>query len=147
MKVKNLAFFIKPTLYFSEMLDVERGRMDNTKETPAQRFSIDFDLDFKCNYARDFNKAQIKNLSVSGALIKTDVTLKPSEKINIFVRVSGRERKIPAQVVWISDRGVGIKFNHFNNRDIQIVDDLIYFATEKGLSTQELLQNILNKAS
>lgn len=121
--------------------------MDNKDTKPAQRFSIDFDLDFKCNYARDYNKAQIKNLSVSGALIKTDVALKQSEKINVFVRLSGRERKIPAEVVWIGDRGVGIKFNHFNNRDIQIVDDLIYFATEKGLSTSELLESILNKAA
>ncbi|MBK9293645.1 MAG: PilZ domain-containing protein [Oligoflexia bacterium] len=122
--------------------------MDNTDtKKPAERHNIDFDLDFKCNYARDFNKAQIKNLSVTGALIKTDVALKPDERINVFVRISGRERKIPAKVVWIGERGAGIKFNHFNNRDIQIVDDLIYFVTEKGLSTKDLLQNILNKAA
>jgi hypothetical protein len=121
--------------------------MDNTDTQPAQRFDIEYDLDFKCNYARDYNKAMIRNISVSGALIKTDIPLKPAEKINIFFKVSGRERKIPAEVVWISDKGIGVKFNHFNNRDIQIVDDLIYFATEKGGSTKDLLQNILNKVS
>lgn len=116
-------------------------------KSTAQRFSVDVDLDFKCNYARDFSKAQIKNISVSGALIKTDVPLKPEEKINVFFRLSGRERKIPAQVVWVTEKGAGIKFNHFNNRDIQIVDDLIYFATEKSSSVKDLLDNILSKVA
>lgn len=120
--------------------------METTQQS-AQRFSVEMDLDFKCNYARDFNKATVKNISVSGAMIKTDIPLKPAEKINVFFKVSGRERKIAAQVVWISDKGVGVKFNHFNNRDIQIVDDLIYFATAKNSSTKSLLDNILNKVA
>lgn len=113
----------------------------------AQRFNVEVDLDFKCSYARDYSKAQIKNISVSGALIKTEVPLKPDEKINVYFRLSGRERKIPAKVVWVAERGVGIKFNHFNNRDIQIVDDLIYFATEKSSSVKDLLDNILSKVA
>ncbi len=118
-----------------------------TEEQRAQRFSVEVDLDFKCNYARDFNKATIKNISTSGAMIRTDIPLKLSEKINVFFKVSGRERKVAAQVVWIGDRGIGVKFNHFNNRDLQIVDDLIYFATEKNSSTKDLLENILSKVA
>ncbi len=113
----------------------------------AQRFSVELDLDFKCNYARDYNKATIKNISVSGALITTDTPLKPDEKINVFFKVSGRERKVAAQVIWVGERGAGVKFNHYNNRDLQIVDDLIYFATEKSSSTKNLLQNILSKVA
>ena len=114
---------------------------------PAQRFSVEVDLDFKCNYARDFNKALVKNISVTGAFLKTDISLKPAEKINVFFKVSGRERKIPARVVWIGPQGVGVKFDHANNRDIQIVDDLIYFATEKTSSTKDLLEDILSKVA
>ncbi len=113
----------------------------------AQRFKVELDLDFKCNYARDYNKASVKNISTSGALIQTDIPLKPAERINVFFKVSGRERKIAAHVVWIGEQGVGVKFDHFNNRDLQIVDDLIYFATEKTSSTKDLLDSILSKVA
>jgi hypothetical protein len=121
--------------------------MDSTQNSTAQRFSVELDLDFKCNYARDFNKATVKNISTSGALIQTDVTLKPAEKINVYFKVSGRERKISARVVWVGENGAGVCFDHFNNRDLQIVDDLIYFATEKTSSTRDLLDSILNKVA
>ena len=120
---------------------------DQKKEGPSKRHALELSLEFKRNYARETSQAEIRNLSLSGALIKTTEVLKPSEKIHVFLTVSGRRRKLQASVVWIGGGGVGIKFNHFNNRDLQIVDDIIYFATEKTTSTKSLLDNILSKVS
>jgi hypothetical protein len=84
---------------------------------------------------------------LTGALLKTDMTLKPSEKLNVFLTVSGRTRKVAAKVVWVGDRGVGVEFQPFNSRDLQIVDDIIYYATEKNTSTKSLFDTILNKVA
>jgi hypothetical protein len=114
---------------------------------PARRFPVELAFDFKRNYARQTSKAEVRNISLTGALIKTDQQLKPSEKINVYLSLSGRVRKVAARVIWVNEKGVGLQFQPFNNRDLQIVDDIIYYATEKTSSTKSLLETILNKVA
>jgi hypothetical protein len=122
--------------------------MDSTTETkPSPRISIDLDVEFKKSYAREAAAAKIRNISLTGCFINTSVPLKPSEKINVVLSVSGRTRKITATVVWCGVSGAGIQFQPFNNRDVQIVDDIMYFATEKTSSTRDLLDSILKKVA
>jgi hypothetical protein len=124
--------------------------MENIVENnavPQPRHAVELAFEFKRNYARQATTAEVKNISLTGALIQTDVTLKPSEKLNVYLTVSGRTRKVAARVVWVGDRGVGLQFQPFNNRDLQIVDDIIYYATEKTSSTKNLLDSILNKVA
>jgi hypothetical protein len=118
-----------------------------TQGTPQPRHNVDLAFEFKRNYARQSAKAEVQNISLTGALIKTSVSLKPSEKLNVYLSVSGRTRKVAARVVWVSDLGVGLEFQPFNNRDLQIVDDIIYYATEKNSSTKDLLDTILLKVA
>ncbi len=117
------------------------------KTQPEPRFNVDLAFEFKRNYARNIAKAEVRNISLTGAFIKTEVNLKPSEKLNVYLSVSGRTRKVAAKVVWVGDRGVGLEFQPFNSRDLQIVDDIIYYATEKNSSTKSLLGSILNKVA
>jgi hypothetical protein len=117
------------------------------RRDPSPRFNVDLAFDFKRNYARQTNKAEVRNISLTGALIKTEIPLKPSEKLNVYLTVSGRTRKVAAKVVWVGDRGVGVEFQPFNSRDLQIVDDIIYYATEKNSSTKSLFDSILNKVA
>lgn len=118
-----------------------------SKGKPAQRHNVELSFEFKKNYARATSKAEVCNISLTGALIKTDQPLKPSEKLNVYLTVSGRTRKVAAKVIWVGDRGVGVVFQPFNNRDLQIVDDIIYYATEKNESTKDLFGSILNKVA
>ena len=119
----------------------------NERRDPSPRFNVDLAFEFKRNYARQTNKAEVCNISLTGALIKTELPLKQSEKVNVFLTVSGRTRKVSAKVVWVGDRGVGLEFQPFNSRDLQIVDDIIYYATEKNSSTKSLFDSILNKVA
>ena len=122
--------------------------MDSTLETkPSPRIPIELEVEFKKNYAREASLGKIRNISLTGCFLNTGVPLKPEEKINVVLTVSGRIRKISAKVVWSSLRGAGIQFMPFNNRDLQIVDDIMYFATERTSSTKELLDNILKKVA
>jgi hypothetical protein len=126
--------------------------MDNSNEfenkgKPAPRYNVDLSFEFKRNYARQSAKAEVRNISLTGALIKTDAPLKPSEKVNVYLTVSGRTRKVAARVIWVGERGVGLQFQPFNNRDLQIVDDIIYYATEKNESTKTLFDSILTKVA
>jgi hypothetical protein len=114
---------------------------------PAPRFNVELAFEFKKNYARQNSKAEVRNISLTGALIKTEVPLKPAEKLNVYLTVSGRTRKVPAKVVWVGERGVGVQFMPFNNRDVQIVDDIIYYAVEKSESTKDLFGTILSKVA
>lgn len=118
-----------------------------TDQGPAKRFPVELAFDYKRNYARQTSKAEVRNISLTGALIKTEQPLKPSEKINVYLSLSGRVRKVAARVVWVNERGAGLQFQPFNNRDVQIVDDIIYYATEKTSSTKNLLETILNKVA
>lgn len=125
--------------------------MDNMEQDERRdispRFNVDLNFEFKRNYARQISKAEVRNISLTGALIKTELPLRPSEKLNVYLTVSGRTRKVAARVVWVGDRGVGLQFQPFNSRDLQIVDDIIYYATEKSSSTKSLFDSILNKVA
>src|ERR1051326_6955661 len=64
--------------------------MDNSNEfenkgKPAPRYNVDLAFEFKRNYARQSSKAEVRNISLTGALIKTDMPLKPSEKLNVYL--------------------------------------------------------------
>jgi hypothetical protein len=125
--------------------------MDQNTENPAvdpsPRFNVDLAFEFKKNYGRQAVKAEVQNISLTGALIKTEVPLRPQEKLNVYLSVSGRTRKVSATVVWVGQRGAGLQFQPFNNRDLQIVDDIIYYATEKNSSQKDLLDSILSRVS
>lgn len=121
--------------------------MELVDKKPAPRIPLELDVEFKKSYARQADAGKIRNISLTGCFLVTGAPLRPEEKINVTLTVSGRTRKITAKVVWCSQKGVGIQFQPFNNRDVQIVDDLMYFATEKSSTTRGLLDSILSKVS
>jgi hypothetical protein len=126
---------------------MENQENTTEQEKQAQRFNVELAFEIKRNYARQTNKAEVRNISLTGALIKTEQPLKPSEKVHVFLTVSGRTRKVAATVVWVGEKGAGLQFQPFNNRDLQIVDDIIYYATEKNSSNKSLLESILSKVA
>lgn len=128
-------------------MDVFEKSSSELEEKPAHRHSVDLQFEYKKNYGRQTNLAQVRNISLTGALIKADTDLKPNEKINVFLTVQGRRRKVAAKVVWNKNGGVGVEFQPFNNRDLQIVDDIIYYATEKSSSNKSLMNSILSKVA
>jgi hypothetical protein len=114
----------------------------------ATRHQISLELEFKRSYGRQSEKANIKSISINGALVQVDQPLRIGERLKVTLSVSDRVRKVPARVVYVGgEKEVGIRFEPFNNRDLQIVDDIIYFATEKSSTNRSLLENILSKVS
>ena len=115
-----------------------------TENKPAPRTKLSLNVQFKRSYARSEVTGTLKNLSVSGALLETpDATsLRANDKIQICFEVAGRKRKVPARIVWSKLNGFGIKFDHQSNRDIQIVDDLIYFVEASSAEKNEALSSL-----
>lgn len=116
--------------------------------TPAPRFPVELDIEFRKSYGRDACGGTLKNISMSGAFLENshpDVEI--GDKILITINVSGRERVLNATVVWKNQRGHGIKFSPYNNKDLQIVDDLIYFLESKREKRKDVLENIFKKVS
>lgn len=117
-------------------------------KNPAPRTPLNIEVDYKKNYAREESAGVLKNISLTGAfLLHQGEILKSGEKLSLKVKVSGRERSIPARVIWTNSAGAGVKFMPMNNRDVQIVDDLIYFVEEKRGDTREVLNNIFKKVA
>ncbi len=115
---------------------------------PAPRTPLNLEVSFRRNYARHETSGNLKNISLTGAFLETgldDITL--DEKLNLTFVVGSRERKISAQVVWKNSLGAGIKFLPVNNRDIQIVDDLIYFVESKRIGHRGIFDGIVKKVS
>lgn len=54
-------------------------------------------------------------------------------------------KESPATVVWANSVGCGVKFMPVNNRDVQIVDDLIYFVEAQRTDRRDVLDKILKK--
>lgn len=123
--------------------------MDNHLSiTPAKRMPLFVDVEYKKNYARKQNVGTMKNISITGAFVSHGIEkLHLNEKIMIHFRVGGRMRKIQASVVWTDAKGGGIKFHPFNKRDIQIIDDLMYFVRSKKETKVSLLDNIFKQVS
>jgi hypothetical protein len=58
-----------------------------------------------------------------------------------------RERKISGTIVWKNAVGAGSRFLPQNNRDNQIVDDLIYFVETRRMGQRGILEGTLKKVS
>jgi hypothetical protein len=116
---------------------------------PSPRLPLKMTVEFRRNYARQNSRGVLRNISLSGAFVETiDVgQLESYDKIILTLVVSGRRRRIPATIVWKNQMGCGIRFKPFNNRDIQLVDDLMYFVENTRESRRSVLNDILKRVS
>jgi hypothetical protein len=122
--------------------------MNTPQQTPASRTPLNIEVVYRKSYARDESSGTLKNISITGAfLAHTATQLKAGEKIHMAFSVAGRERNIHAVVIWTNSQGAGIKFLPQNNRDVQIVDDLIYFVETKRTGSRDVLDKIFKKVS
>jgi len=113
---------------------------------PAPRTPLNIQVSYRRNYAREEGGGILKNISITGAFLQhQDASLTVGERLALKFTVSGRERTVQAQVVWSNQRGAGIKFLPMNNRDVQIVDDLIYFVEAKRTDSKSIFNTILKK--
>lgn len=116
-----------------------------TNLAPAPRTPLFLNVSFRRSYARTDTVGNLKNISLSGAFLElSNHDLRVDEKINLTFIVAQRERKITAQIVWKNSLGAGVRFMPQNNRDIQIVDDLIYYVETKRMGHREILGGILD---
>jgi hypothetical protein len=119
-----------------------------TLKTPAPRTPLHIEVEYRKNYAREETSGTLKNISITGAFLQHGASaLRAGEKLSLKFRVSGRERSVHAIVVWSNNAGSGVKFLPMNNRDVQIVDDLIYFVESKRTDTREILDGIFKKVA
>ena len=117
-------------------------------EKPAARVPLQLPIEFRKNYSRKSDYGDLKNISLTGAfLIHETNEIVVNDKINIHFKVSGRERTLIASVVWLSDSGCGLQFHPDNNRDVQIVDDLMYFVKGRRVKNKNVLDEIFDQVS
>ncbi len=117
-------------------------------QVPAPRTPLTLEVSFRKSYSREDTKGVLKNISISGAFLDfKDHSLRTNDKLQLTFEVSGRVRKIAALVVWTNTAGCGIKFQPVNNRDVQIVDDLIYFVETSRSGKKNVLDKIFKKVS
>lgn len=121
--------------------------MEISANIPAPRIPLKLEVEYRRNYGRSSELGELKNISLSGAFMEHHShELRNCEKVSITFSVGGRTRKINAKIIWSNDSGCGIKFLPTNNRDIQIVDDLMYFVESKRENRRTVLNDIFDKA-
>lgn len=122
--------------------------MNQQDNMPAPRVPLNLPIEFKKNYARQAESGNLFNISLTGAFLRADAALLiPKDKITLYFEVSGRKRKIQARIIWKNGVGAGICFQPFNSRDIQIVDDLIYFVESSRETRRAVLNTIFKKVT
>lgn len=120
--------------------------MDLNSSKPAPRVPLKMGVEYRRNYARQADQGALKNISLTGAFLEcVAMDLQPQDKLSLVFNVSGRVRTISAQVVWNSPNGAGVRFLPENNRDVQIVDDLMYFIQNRRDSKKSVLDDIFKK--
>ena len=120
--------------------------MDMSEQMPAPRIPLNLDVDFRRSYGRNAATGILKNISLSGAFLEHELeALGQGDKVQVTFRVGGRNRKVSAEIIWTNGAGCGIKFLPSNNRDIQIVDDLMYFVEAGRQDRRSLLNDILKE--
>ncbi len=122
---------------------------NDNQSMPAPRLPLIMNIEFRKSYARQGDKGTLKNISLSGAFLETDQIdlLAPSDKVIVTFLVSGRRRKVNATIVWKNTAGCGIQFHPFNNRDVQIVDDLMYFVESSRETRRTVLDDIFKRVA
>jgi hypothetical protein len=124
----------------------KESNVEDTVSVPAPRTPLNLEVSFKRNYAREATKGTLKNISISGAFLEfVGGEVRANEKIHLTFVVAGRERKVAASVIWTNSAGAGIKFLPVNNRDVQIVDDLIYYVENDRTGRRSMIDNIFKK--
>ncbi len=116
--------------------------------SPAPRWTLKMKMEYRRNYARSHDFGLLRNISLTGACLQIssyDVT--PNDKLILTFSVSGRNREIQATVVWKKDQACGIKLIPASNRDIQIIDDMIYFVKAHRENKKVLLEGIFDRIS
>ncbi len=122
--------------------------MSETVKLPAPRIPLKLDIEFKKSYGRTTEIGELRNISISGAFLRhNNESLKANDKLAITFKVGGRVRKVNALVIWSNAIGSGIKFLPSNNRDIQIVDDLMYFVETKRENRRSVLDDIFKQTT
>jgi hypothetical protein len=120
----------------------------NQDAAPAPRLPLKMDVEYRRSYARQSVHGTLRNISLTGAFLETATDmLTTTDKVVVTFVVSGRRRNINATIVWKNGAGCGIKFQPFNNRDVQIVDDLIYFVESSRENRRNVLDDILRRVS
>ncbi len=117
-------------------------------QVPAPRTPLALQVTFRKSYAREETNGILRNISISGAFLEIKGhALRKNDKVQLTFEVSGRIRKIQALIIWTNPAGCGIKFKPTNNRDVQIVDDLIYFVESSRTDKKSVLDKIFKKVS
>ncbi len=112
----------------------------------APRIPLSMEVEYRKSYSRNQNQGTLKNISLTGAFLEKETPeFLPGDRLHLVLNVGSRVRKLTAEVIWRGQKGVGVKFHHSNNRDLQIVDDLMYFVLNKRESQKDVLGDIFNK--
>jgi hypothetical protein len=128
--------------------ETEEKHMDLNSDVPAPRLPLKLSVDFRKSYGRQTERGVLKNISLTGAFLEAqNQEVQPNDKILLTLNVSGRTRQLHAQVVWRNISGCGVKFLPSNNRDVQIVDDLMYFVENRREDRKSVLDTIIKKVS
>jgi hypothetical protein len=117
-------------------------------KVPAPRIPLKLEIEYRKSYGRTAELWSLRNISISGAFLEHgNEMLKAGDKVAITFKVGGRTRKINAAIIWSNKAGSGIKFMPTNNRDVQIVDDLMYFVESKREGRRSVLDDIFKQAA
>ena len=111
--------------------------------------STDFNVEYKKKYARHFQIGRLKDISNSEAYLLTKnnkASLNLKDEISILFKLGERKRVIQASVISSDAHGVKLKFHFYNNKEYQIVDDLIYFIEKSKEERRQSLDLIFNQA-
>ncbi|MDX9730656.1 MAG: PilZ domain-containing protein [Bdellovibrionales bacterium] len=122
--------------------------MKEQSEVPQPRIPLKLDVDFRRSYGRSSAVGILKNISLSGAFLEhTMAGFNSGDRVQVTFKVGGRARKVNAEVIWSNTVGSGIKFLPSNGRDVQIVDDLMYFVESKRKNQRSLLDDIFKETA
>jgi hypothetical protein len=116
-------------------------------QVPAPRLPLQMNVEFRKSYGRQNSKGILKNISLTGAFLETEtLELAPSDKLVLELVVSDRRRKMAATIIWKNRHGCGVMFQPFNKRDVQLVDDLMYFVQNRREFRRNILADIFKVA-
>ena len=92
--------------------------------------SPNLNVEYKKKYARHLRIGRLRDISNSEAYLLTEddkALFSLRDEISITLELGQRKRTLQASVIANDTQGVKVKFHFYNNREYQIIDDLIYF--------------------
>lgn len=115
----------KSSSFFNESVQLRDSAQQKRKQA---RSPAKIEADFMLKGQDQPHPCSVTDLGTGGLSIQTKSTLYQGDVIDIQLKLQGRMLKLPVEVVRVSGKSIGLKYQNLSDQDMAKIQDFIHRA-------------------